>query len=283
MSTGVADPKFFDKNNCPKLFGNAVLNPLHVFFLCYRFRYKNNIIENVQQYKYLGFTFTCSGSNTVGINNLINQAKKAWFAIQYYLSGSTNKNINTYLHLFDTQVKPIMLYACETWADSLTDDENITKTIQKCQLEKFHISVLKRLLGVHRRTTNIALLLETGRQPITLSAHLQSIKYFFRFPSTNKQSILNLYYQNEKEVFPQNGTFINYIKHTLDKIGMTNIWIEQLLQNIFFAEDTNVIKNIKIQKLVSTLKNNEGKLIFLASVKETHVTEKYLSINNFEN
>ena len=256
----------------------------------YKFWYKNNIIENVQQYKYLGFTFTCSGSNNVGINNLITQAKKAWFAIQYYISGSKNKNIQTYLHLFDTQVKPIMLYACETWADSLTDDENITKTIQKCQLEKFHMSVLKRLLGVHRRTTNIALLLETGRQPITLSAHLQSIKYFFRFPSTNKQSLLSLYYENEKELFPHNGNFINYIKHTLNKIGMTNIWREQLLQNNFFTEDTKVIKNIKVrlndissQKLVSTLKNNEGKLTFLASIKETHVTEKYLSINNFEN
>ena len=106
-----------------------------------------------------------------------------------------------------------MLYSWEAWADSLTDGENIIKTLQKSQLEKIHISVLKRLLGVHRRTTNISILLETGRQPIALSAHVQSIKYFFRFHSTNKQSLLNLYYEKEKEAFPQNENFINYINN----------------------------------------------------------------------
>ena len=42
----------------------------------YKFYYKNNTLENVKEYKYLGFTFTCSGSDNIGIQNLLKQAKK---------------------------------------------------------------------------------------------------------------------------------------------------------------------------------------------------------------
>ena len=83
-------------------------------------------------------------------NNLLNQAKKAWYAIQQTLSKSKDKKLQTYMHLFDTQVKPIMLYACESWAESLKYEENMN-ILQKDNLEKFHSSVLKRLLGVNNK------------------------------------------------------------------------------------------------------------------------------------
>ena len=59
--------------------------------------------------------FSCSGSTNASVSHLINQVKKALSSIQYYLSSSRNKNIETYLMLFDSQIKPIMLYACEAW------------------------------------------------------------------------------------------------------------------------------------------------------------------------
>ena len=85
----------------------------------HKFYFKSNHLEAVKEDKYLGFTFSCSGATTPGITNLINQAKKAWFAIRSYLSSSKNKNIKTYIALFDSQIKPIVLYACEEWADSI--------------------------------------------------------------------------------------------------------------------------------------------------------------------
>ena len=127
------------------------------------------------------------------------------------------------MHLFDTQVKPIMLYACETWTESLKYEKNIINMLQKNNLEKFHISVLKRLLGVHRKTTNISLLLETGRHPITLSAQIQAIKYFLRLPSTKLQSLLNMYYENERKSRQYSDSFIKYIIDKLNKIGMASV------------------------------------------------------------
>ena len=246
-------------------------------------------VENVKEYKYLGFIFTCSGLDNSGINNLLKKAKKAWFAIQYYLKSSKNKKIATYLHLFDTQAKPILLYSCESWVDSLKNNGNLSDTIQKNAIKRFHIGVLKQLLCVHKKTTNVAMLLETGRHPITISAQVQAIKYFFRFRIIEHDKLLKSYYEEEKLYSVRNDKFIKYIINTLDNIGMGNIWKEQQIENKDLSKDATLVKCIKTrltdissQSLISSLKNNPGKLTFLTKIKDTHKFEEYLSIDNFE-
>ena len=253
----------------------------HIFY------YKKKIIENVKEYKYLGFTFSCSGSDKIGISNLLKQAKKAWYAIRQLLWKSVSKNIRTYLHLFDTQVKPIILYGGEAWGGSLIDDENMNNILRKSDIEKFHISVLKQLLGVHKRTTNIAMLLETGRHPIALTVHLQSIKYFLRLQSLKKGSLLNIYYENEKLLNPDSDDFIKCIKNKLNKIGMSYIWMDQMNNNKDFSNDITLVRNVKkrlhdisSQKIIDTLSSNPGKLTYLANIKNTHNFETYLDMDN---
>ena len=163
--------------------------------------YKSHTLENVKQYKYLGFIFTCSGSMKHGITNLVKQGKKAWHAIQYYLNISKNKTIHTYLTLFDSKIKPIITYASEAWIDSIHDKKDISNLLTKNTFEVFHISILKQILGVNKKTSNIAVLLELGRCPLTTSITFQAIKYFLRLPSINPCSLLNLLYQEEKHTF----------------------------------------------------------------------------------
>ena len=91
------------------------------------------------------------------------------------------------------------------------------------------------------------MLVETGRHPITLYAQEQSIKYFLRFPSTEEHSLLHDYYEKE-ESSTENGQFIEYIKDHLDKIGMSNIWKEQLLEKKNHYKNHNIIKDIKLRK-----------------------------------
>ena len=47
----------------------------------FKFYYRDKEIEIAKQYTYLGFTFTPSGKKQVGIDNLINKARKVWFSI----------------------------------------------------------------------------------------------------------------------------------------------------------------------------------------------------------
>ena len=45
----------------------------------FKFYYRDKEIEIAKQYTYLGFTFIPSGKKQVGIDILINKARKVWF------------------------------------------------------------------------------------------------------------------------------------------------------------------------------------------------------------
>ena len=257
----------------------------------YNFFFKSTFIESTKEYKYLGFIFSNSRSTEKGTSSLINQAQKAWFSIRYYLSSSIHKNINTYLTLFDTQIKPILLYACEAWSETIKGNIDDKTLLTKNKLEKFQINIFKNLLGVSKSTSNISILLELGRYPITSYMHYQTIKYFARLSSLKDDRLLHHAYNWEKEKI-QTGEkgFMSYMTNTLNRIGMTNIWIEQLAH-----DNNNQLKKPSINKNIlkrfhdiftqHTLANiqNNSKLNFLNSIKDTYSMENYLKIKDYQN
>ena len=257
----------------------------------YKFLFNSTALESINEYKYLGFLFSNSTSTEKGISNLINQAQKAWFSIKYYLSTSKKKTIKTYLTLFDTQVKPIILYACEAWSESIKGNIDDITLFTKNKLEKFQIKCFKGLLGVSRTTSNISLLLELGRYPITSNMHYQTIKYFGRLSSIKDDRLLHEAYNWEKEKMQagENG-FISYIVNTLNKIGMANIWIEQFEyeNNRLLTKpviNKNILKrfhDIAAQNILANIQHN-NKLNFLNSLKGDYNMENYLNINDYEN
>ena len=69
--------------------------------------------------------------------DLPKRAQQASFSIRYYLSSSNQKNIYTYLTtLFDTHIKPILLYACEAWSETIKGNIDDTTLLTKNKLEK---------------------------------------------------------------------------------------------------------------------------------------------------
>ena len=111
---------------------------------------------------YLGFTFVPSGKKYVGIENLIKEGRKTWFSIPKMLSKSKEKTIDKYLKLTDSLVKPVTLYACECYGDSMTREIFANKT------EQLHMSKCKQTLGVKKFTKNIKVLSELGRTPLEI-------------------------------------------------------------------------------------------------------------------
>ena len=104
----------------------------------FKFYFQGQEIEIVKQYTYLGFTFIPSGKKHQGIENLIakfnKQSEKDVVYIQLFLYKSEGKTVNTYLNLTGTTIKPVVLYACESWGD-LKDQNNLRK------IEKAHPSL----------------------------------------------------------------------------------------------------------------------------------------------
>ena len=105
--------------------------------------------------------------------------------------------MDTILHLFDHTVKPVLLYGSEIWGTINTLSANVKKdgfsifdTFCNMPCEKLHIKFLKYVLGVHRKTTNVAVMGELGRYPIIINVFCDTVKYFERLISDNVSNLL---------------------------------------------------------------------------------------------
>ena len=73
-----------------------------------------------------------------------------------------NIHIEDVLKLFDSIIKPILLYSSDFWGCL-----NLPKNKP---IENLPFTFCKHLLGVQKGTTNVGVLLELGRTPLTLDA-----------------------------------------------------------------------------------------------------------------
>ena len=125
----------------------------------------------VNEYKYLGFLVTPSFNITRALIDLRDRGLRAYGALKAKLGISFRKHIPTTLYLFDSLIKPIILYASDFWAT--------LKLPQNNPVEVFHRKFCKQLLGVHTvhtQTTNIAVYLELGRLPLDLYGRKNAAK-----------------------------------------------------------------------------------------------------------
>ena len=75
----------------------------------------DNPIEIVDTYQYLGIKFKPSGSFTFAVGELFDKANRAWFAISNILYQHKKLAVRKALQLFDSLIRPILLYATEFW------------------------------------------------------------------------------------------------------------------------------------------------------------------------
>ena len=115
-----------------------------------KFHLNGSELENVRSYKYLGFLFTPSGEIKSGLHDLRDRAFKAFMKLRNQMGTSFNKFIPITLDLFDTMIKPILLYSSDFWGCLKLPKEN--------PIEKLHITFCKQILGVQKQTTNIGVL-----------------------------------------------------------------------------------------------------------------------------
>ena len=89
---------------------------------------------------------------------------------------NVKQTIGTYLKLADSLVKPVILYACECWGDSMKEEIFANK------IEQFDMSMCKQILAVKKFTNNIKVLSELARTLLKIDIEIKMFKYFQRFP-----------------------------------------------------------------------------------------------------
>ena len=85
------------------------------------------------------------------------------------------------LYLFDTLIKPIILYCSDFWGVLRILKNDPSELLRRDSIvELVQMKFLKQLLGVQTQTSNIGVLLETGRVPLMAYALKNCIKNWNR-------------------------------------------------------------------------------------------------------
>ena len=140
-----------------------IFNPAGKMLTDHKFSYLSQNLEMVQDFTYLGVTFSASGSFTKAAQNLRDKANKAMFP----LLDTTFKfclGIPTSLSLFDKLIEPIVLYGSEIWGslshhqlNSISRDPNLfCRYMIDSQTGKSKLKFSKSILGLKRNTPSLA-------------------------------------------------------------------------------------------------------------------------------
>ena len=171
---------------------NETKTKIMVFGKCNKmaeFRFNDRNLEVVNMYKYLGCIFNPCETHRSSIfkhmtKYLSDKAMKATFACVKKCSSVGYLSPKVGLHLFDTNVAPILNYASEIWYEGSDHD-----------IEKIHLRFMKYLLGVKRSSCNLAAYGELGRFPIVLMQKVKLVKYWCRLELLKENSLLNMSYK----------------------------------------------------------------------------------------
>ena len=222
-------------------------------------------IETSREYKYLGFKITPYGGITPGLHDLKDRALKAFYKMKHQMGSSFRKHPLVTIKLFETLIKPILLYASDFWG--------VLKAPKNNPIENMHIKFCKELLGVQKQTTNIGVLLELGQIPLGLEATKNAIKNWVRI--SNYKKCNNLVANSYKNSATENLSWPNRIKDTLSQIGMLDKFLNK-------DEKTHIssfqrLSDIFHQNTLHDIKKESSKLRTYSLLKTEIGYENYLS------
>ena len=182
------------------------------------FWFGNNKLAMVREYKYLGFLIIPSLNLHTTLADLRDRGLRAYGSLKSKLGCLFRKHICTTIHLFDSLVKPILLYASDFWG--------CLKLPRTNPVENLHIKFCKELLGLGIHATNLGVMLELGRYPLTIFGKKNSVKNWERIAQIKKANpILTNSYHNSV------GTGWAFsVKDYFSRIGLGDIFQNTPLQ-----------------------------------------------------
>lgn len=202
-----------------------VFNKSGRMFKNMKFYYNGELIECSSEYKYLGVIFKPSGSFSAAYELLCKKASKAIFSIRKLLL-SPFMNVKVHLKLFDSCVKPILLYCSEILSlDFLVKDKcNLEEKFLSFPPVKVQLKFYKYMLGVNRRATNLAVFSELGTMPLAIDALKLSIGSWCHVLNADKDVLAHLAY---KENIKLKNSYASKLKLLFYKLGFNHTWENQ--------------------------------------------------------
>ena len=157
------------------------------------------------------------------MQELSKKGPKVLFGLKKYMSDFVNVPLDLSCKLFDTLIRPILLYNSEIWF--MEDYLSLYKSMLRSRLngtscdilsfadkfcfEKIHIKYCKTILGLKRTSCNIEAKAELGRYPIDSFIKTQVMMYYSRIHSREINPLVKEALLLNKDMH-ENGIFTWY-------------------------------------------------------------------------
>lgn len=251
------------------------------------FTYQNETIESVKSYRYLGIYFSASGSFSYAKSELYKKGLKAYFKLCKTIL-NLHPSIRTSLHIFDHTVKPILLYGCEIWGTfnpasaKFRNGISFDKIFKNAEPEKLNLKLSKFVLGVHRKSSNFAVLSELGRFPYYIDIVKASLKFWHRLENSDHNSLLSDALECSKSLAHTSNSWYNTIQQYSGILGMPLNAFIHMTPAAFNKKLSKLLKNKYLHEWYSTKESLAiGKLDTYTRIKNSFGFEKYLSSLHF--
>ena len=197
----------------------------------YNFSYKNEPIDVVEEYKYLGVMFHKNGSFTKSKSYIAQQATRAVYSL-IRNANRLNLPIDLQIDIFNKTIKPILLYGAETWGFGNLD-----------VIDRVQLMFLKHILKLKRSTANYFIYGETGCLPVSIEVEERVMSFWSRLilsengDTPNKLShivyinILNKTTHLNDNELKRKYPWFHKVKSILYKCGFINVWNDQTFPN----------------------------------------------------
>ena len=173
------------------IFAKRKVNPHNL-----NFKIGDKNVEIVDEFCYLGVTFTHTGNFSANFKMLERQGNSALFGIVKQ-SRRESLPIETQFELFDMMVFPVILYGAEIWGFS-----NLTV------LERLHLKFCKIVLKLKKSTPDAMVYGETGRFDIVYYAKKRIVNFWSRIVLGKEDKLCYNMYKLCKQLYfsPEGGT-----------------------------------------------------------------------------
>ena len=189
-----------------------------------RWTFRNELLETVSDFRYLGFVFGSSGKFLKGITDLKNRSLRALFGLRNILHKYPDLSPKLQIRLFNTLVHPILSYSCEIWGYESAE-----------QLDTVHLGFLKSVLGVRKNVPTPHVYRELGVHPLRHDRIKRIIKYWIKIVNLPDSCPMKKVYNLMVENIDQYRLLSDYhvtnwaseVKHILASHGFLYVWEQQ--------------------------------------------------------
>lgn len=225
-------------------------------------------IEVVDSFCYLGIRFYYTGNMNFSVKCLNDQALKAYNNLLSVFS-RLNLDMKTMFSMFDSLVAPILLYGSEVWgAYSIKE------------VDKLHLRFCKNMLGVRSQTSNVAVMGELGRFPLTILCRERLLKQYLKIMKNPNSLMYNVFFDlKSTNILISNNSWALSVKNLLNDLGFAFLYdpVNFDVNTDYFPMLKQRLRDQYLQEWSDTV-DNQPKLDYYKKFKTEFCYEKYLDI-----